>query len=220
MINHFQDGAKAQAECQRLNRMAPCYEIDADVGRPAAAREMVRQAATLLGGLDIIASNAGICQFAPFLELSEQNWSRHVDVNLSGAFHVTQEAARLMVAAGTGGRIVMTTSIGAFRSNAGQTHYCSTKGGLHLLMQGMAVELAPHRITVNAVAPGWIHTDINDAQSRDFNAVAGWLKVHCPAGRLGSPNDLKEALLFLVSREAAYVTGSTVSVDGGWNAQL
>ncbi|NNM86063.1 MAG: SDR family oxidoreductase [Phycisphaerales bacterium] len=220
VINHFKDGAKASAECRRLTNMAPCYEIDADVGEPAAAREMVQRAASLLGGLDIVISNAGICRFTPFLEISEEIWSRHVEVNLSGAFRVSQEAAWLMVAAGGGGRIVMTTSVGAFRSNSGQTHYCSTKGGLNLLMQGMALELAPHQITVNAIAPGWIHTDINDAASRDSDAVASWLKAHCPAGRLGRPDDVKEALLFLVSRDASYVTGSTLSVDGGWNAQL
>ncbi len=220
VINHSGDGEKARRECARLATMSACHEIDADIANPELAREMVRRAAGLLGGLDIVVSNAGICRFTPFLEITDEIWSRHMDVNLSGAFRVTQEAAKIMVAAGRGGRIVLTTSIGAFRSNATQTHYCATKGGLDLLMQGMALELGPYGITVNAIAPGWIHTDINDTQSRDSATVKSWLKAHCPVGRLGQPGDLKAALLYLTSQEASYVTGTTVSVDGGWNAQL
>lgn len=220
VINHCGDGDKARQECQRLEKRSPCYEIDADVANALSAREMVRHAAALLGGLDIVISNAGICQFTPFLELSDESWTRHLDVNLNGAFRVTHEAAKIMVAAGHGGRIVFTTSIGALRSNATQTHYCATKGALNLLMQGMALELGQYGITVNAIAPGWIHTDINDSESRNTAAVSTWLQAHCPLGRLGQPKDLKAAVLFLTSREASYVTGSTVSVDGGWNAQL
>lgn len=222
VLNHCGDGDNARQLCRRLGTISssPCHEMDADVANPHAAREMVHRAASLLGGLDIIVSNAGICRFTPFLDVTDEMWSRHIGVNLNGAFHVTQEAAKIMVAAGHGGRIVMTTSVGAFRSNATQTHYCATKGGLDLLMQGMALELGPYGITVNAIAPGWIHTDINDAQSCDTAAVSPWLKTHCPLGRLGRPGDLKAALHFLVSREASYVTGTTVSVDGGWNAQL
>ena len=222
VINHCGDGDNARQLCRRLGTISPspCHEMEADVANPEAAREMVRRAASLLGGLDIIISNAGICRFMPFLEVTDEIWSRHIGVNLSGTFHVTQEAAKIMVAAGHGGRIVITTSIGAFRSNATQTHYCATKAGLDLLMQGMALELGPYGITVNAIAPGWIHTDMNDAASRDTAAVSPWLKAHCPMGRLGRPDDLKAALNFLVSREASYVTGTTVSVDGGWNAQL
>ncbi len=222
VLNHCGDGENARQLCRRLGTISSSFfhEMDADVANPHAAREMVHRAASLLGGLDIIVSNAGICRFTPFLDVTDEMWSRHIGVNLSGAFHVTQEAAKIMVAAGHGGRIVMTTSVGAFRSNATQTHYCATKGGLDLLMQGMALELGRYGITVNAIAPGWIHTEINDTQSRDTAAVSPWLKTHCPLGRLGRPDDLKAALQFLVSREASYVTGTTVSVDGGWNAQL
>ena len=220
VINHCEDLDKARRECQRLGKHSPCYEIDADIAKPELARKMVRQAAEKLGGLDIVISNAGICRFTSFLDLTDDIWGRHIDVNFNGAFRVTQEAAKIMVAAGHGGRIVFTTSIGALRSNATQSHYCASKGGLNLLMQGMALELGQYGITVNAIAPGWIHTAINDEASRDTTTVPLWLKTHCPLGRLGQPDDLKAAILFLTSREASYVTGSTVSVDGGWNAQL
>ena len=125
-----------------------------------------------------------------------------------------------MVAAGKGGRIIFTTSIGAIRSNATQTHYCATKGGLHVLSQGMAIELGRYGITVNCIAPGWMHTDINDAESRNEAAVKPWVESHVSVGRLGKPTDMKAAVLFLASREAEYVNGATISVDGGWNAQL
>jgi L-rhamnose 1-dehydrogenase len=220
VINHLHDGEKAHRECQRLNGANPFYEIEADVGSPSAARAMVHRAAKLLGGLDILVSNAGICRFVPFLELDDATWQRHLDVNLSGGFWVAQTAAQIMVKGGTGGRIIFTTSVGSFRSNGTQTHYCSTKGGLRSLAQGMALELAPHGITVNCIAPGWVHTDINHEHSTDEDKVSSWLAGHCPVGRLGQPDDLKSAVVFLASKEAAYITGTTVCVDGGWNAQL
>jgi len=222
VLNHFQDSAKAQKECDRLKAKTgrKVFEIDADVGDSSAARSAVAKAADLLGKLEIVHSNAGICRFTPFLDIDDDTWRRHIGVNFNGGFYVAQSAARIMVKAGKGGRILFTTSIGAFRSNATQTHYCATKGGLHLLAMGMAIELGQHGITVNCIAPGWIHTDINDAQSRDEAAVKPWVASHVSAGRLGKPQDLKAAVLFLTSKEADYVNGSTVHVDGGWNAQL
>ncbi len=222
VLNHFNDAAKAEQECGRLSDAygRKVHHIDADVADSKAARRMVEQAASLLGGLDIVHSNAGICRFTPFMEIDDDNWQNHVGVNFSGGFYVTQTAARVMINQGTGGRIIFTASIGSFRSNATQTHYCATKGAIHLLAQGMALELGKHGITVNCVAPGWIHTDINDVQSRDTEGVNSWLGANCPVGRLGKPEDLQSTILFLASKESAYVTGATISVDGGWNAQL
>ena len=222
VLNHFGDSAKAKKECERLRASTgrKIFEIDADVGNPSAARSMVAKAADMLGKLEIVHSNAGICKFTGFLDLNEEDWARHIDTNFNGGFHVSQSAARLMVQSRSGGRILFTTSIGAFRSNATQTHYCATKGGLHVLAMGMAIELGQYGITVNCIAPGWIHTDINDAQSRDQAVVQSWVRSHVSVGRLGKPGDLKAAVIFLTSKEAEYVNGSTVHVDGGWNAQL
>ena len=222
VLNHFRDNAKAESECQRLSKATgrKVYHIDADVGTPPSARAMVSQAVQLLGGLDIVYSNAGICRFTPFLDLDDDTWQRHIDVNFNAGFWVTQTAARQMVKQGTGGRILFTTSVGAFRSNPTQTHYCATKGGLHLLAMGMADELGKHGITVNCIAPGWMHTDINDVQSRDDSLVKPFVASNVSVGRLGAPEDLKGAVLFLASKEASYVNGATISVDGGWNAQL
>jgi L-rhamnose 1-dehydrogenase len=222
VLNHYKDEAKAQSECERLRSETgrKIYSIDADVGTAIEARAMVTKAEELLGGLDIVYSNAGICHFKPFLDLSDEDWQRHVDVNFSSAFWVCQGAARIMADTGCGGRILLTSSVGAFRSNATQTHYCATKGGLQLLAAGMATELGSKGITVNCIAPGWIHTDINDAQSRDQASVAPWLRANCSVGRLGLPADVQGAVLLLASKEAAYINGATITVDGGWNVQL
>ncbi|MDE3056480.1 MAG: SDR family oxidoreductase [Bacteroidota bacterium] len=222
VIVHFNDGAKAERECARFRSATgkKISHLDADLGTAKSARAVVENAAQLLGGLDIVHSNAGICRFTPFLELDDENWQRHCDVNLSAGFWVGQAAAKIMIQQGTGGRIIFTTSVGAFRSNSTQTHYCATKGGLHLLAQGMALELGRYNITVNCIAPGWIHTDINDAQSRDEATVAPWLKTHVARGRLGFPNDVQAAVLFFASKESDYSTGATITVDGGWNSQL
>lgn len=219
---HHRDGERAARETQLISRETGRNALhhDADVGDYDAARDMVDRAVDALGGLDICVSNAGICEFTPFLDIDRANWDRHVSTNFSGGFFVTQRAAQLMTRQKSGGRIVFTTSVGAFRSNATQTHYCATKGGLHLLARGMAIELAPHGITVNCIAPGWIHTDINDAASRDTAALGPWLQWNCPAGRLGTPDDCAGAVLFLCSKQAAYVTGTTIAVDGGWDAKL
>lgn len=219
VLNHLRDAAKAEQECKRLGTDR-CYTIEADVGDSRQARSLVSRAADLLGGLDIVVNNAGIADPIPILEVTDETWQRHLNVNLSAGFSVTQEAAKRMIDAGSGGRVIFTTSVGAFRSNTTQTHYCATKGGLSLLAQGFAVELAKHKITVNSIAPGWIHTDLNDAASRDMDFIKDWLRFNCPFGRLGKPSDLKAALLFFASQEAEYITGTTVTVDGGWNAQL
>ncbi len=222
VLNSFGAPDKAEAEARRLAEafgVSAC-SLQADVGDSLAARAMTRGAAEFLGGLDIVVCNAGICHFKSILELTDEEWLRHLNTNLSGTFYVAQEAAKIMIAQGSGGRIIFTTSVGAFRSNGTQTHYCATKGGQNLLMQGMALELGPYGITVNAVAPGWIHTDINDASSRDPAIFEPWLRAHCPVGRLGVGDDVKGAYLFLASRQAAYVNASTITIDGGWMAQL
>jgi NAD(P)-dependent dehydrogenase (short-subunit alcohol dehydrogenase family) len=221
VINHWQDSERASEAAQELQgEGVRAKAMEADVSDPQAVRQVVRDAAEWLGGLDVCHSNAGICRFKPFLELTDEDWERHNTINYFGGFYVGQEAAKIMVEQGRGGRIIFTTSVGAFRSEATQTHYCATKGGLQLLALGMAIELAPYDITVNCLAPGWIHTDINDEQSRDEESVREWLKWNGPKGRLGEAEDCAPAVLFFASDDSAYVTGATISVDGGWLAKL
>ncbi len=222
VLGHYKDKEKADTEARRLAQATgrKIHELDMDVGDPRQARALVDAACKLLGGLDILVNNAGICEFTPFLEITDEMWARHLSVNLNAGFYVGQQAAKHMLAAGNGGRIIYTTSVGAFRSNATQTHYCASKAGVSMLAQGMALELGPHGITVNCIAPGWIHTDINHVQSSDTPAVSGWLKANCAVGRLGRPADLKSAVRLFASKDSAYINGATLTVDGGWNAQL
>ena len=222
VIGHHNDSEKAQKECNRIMSKSDSkiYELDYDIGCRDKAEELVEKTIEILGGIDIAISNAGICELTPYLEISYEKWMRHMNINLNGPFILTQLAAKQMIKQGNGGRIILTTSVGAFRSNAEQTHYCSTKGGLNLLAMGMAVELGKYDITVNCIAPGWIHTDINGKQSADLETINPWIEAHAAVGRLGKPNDHQSAVLFLASEEASYTTGSTIFVDGGWNAQL
>jgi L-rhamnose 1-dehydrogenase len=221
-INSFGDAPRLEASAKNLADAfgVRTFALEADVADADAARAMTRRAADLLGGLDIVVCNAGICDFRPFLELTDADWKKHVGINFDGAFFVSHEASKIMVAQGRGGRIIFTTSVGAVRSNPTQTHYCATKGGLHVLMQGMALELGRIGINVNAVAPGWIHTEINHEASTTPEIANPFLQGRCALGRFGDSEDLKGAYLFLGSTESAYVNGSTVTVDGGWLAQL
>ncbi|MEO9968162.1 MAG: SDR family oxidoreductase [Reichenbachiella sp.] len=222
VFSHYKDSERAIFECDRLSTESnsSLHQIESDIADPLQTEKMVEKAIEILGGIDIMISNGGICKFTNFMDITGDNWNRHMDVNLNGPFRATQLAAKQMIKQGIGGRIIFTTSVGAYRSNAKQTHYCVSKAGLNLLSMGMAIELGEHEITVNSIAPGWIHTDINDEESRDEKSVKPWIESKLSISRLGKRKDLESAVLFLASKEAEYTTGSTIFVDGGWNAQL
>ena len=188
--------------------------VHADLGDAVAARAVVREAHAALGALPVVVCNAGMIQRKPLLEITDADWDRVHAVNLRGTFCVAQEAAKLMVAAGRGGRIVMVSSINQAHANPDIAHYVASKGGIMMLARAMALELAEHAITVNLVAPGTIETDINRTMLADpaFRArkLAG-----VPLRRAGTPEDVAGAVLYLVSEAAGYVTGTTITVDGG-----
>jgi len=190
------------------------FALAADLGDPAAARALVRRAIDELGALDVLVSCAAVLSRVPFLELTDAEWDRIYAVNLRGYFATGQEAARHMVARGAGGRIIMVSSVNQLTVNRGIAHYAATKGGVMQLAKAMALELAPTAITVNLIAPGAIETDLN----RDFLAEAGNRRAKLgliPMDRIGRPEDLAGAAVFLASEAAAYVTGATIVVDGG-----
>ena len=186
----------------------------ADLGDAAAARRVVHEAHAALGGLAIIVCNAATIQRKPFLEITDADWGRVLAVNLHGAFAVAQESARLMVDAGAGGRIVLISSINQAHANPDIAHYAASKGGIMMLGRAMALELAPHGITVNMVAPGTIETDINRHMLADPAFRARKL-APVPLRRAGLPEDVAAAVIYLASTAASYVTGSTITVDGG-----
>ena len=184
-----------------------------DVGDPEAVARGVAAAAAAFGSLDVLVNNAGIVSNRPFLELDLAEWDRVIRTNLTGSFLVAQAVARGMATTG-GGAIVNIVSISGQRGGDGRAAYGSAKAGLELLTKVMAVELAPHAIRVNAIAPGPIETEMarvaHDATSR---AVYTYL---VPMSRYGTPEDIAEAAVFLCSDESRYVTAHTLNVDGGF----
>lgn len=193
--------------------------VEGNVADPATGQKLVDAAVDAFGGLDVLSSNAGICPFHTFLDMPSDIMDRTVDVNLKGAFHVTQAVARCMKAQGRGGAIVATSSISALVGGGLQTHYTPTKAGVHSLMQSCAIALGPHGIRCNSVMPGAILTDLNmedleGAEKRDYFAK------RIPLGRYGEPDDVADCVVFLASDMARYVTGASLLVDGGMFVNL
>jgi NAD(P)-dependent dehydrogenase (short-subunit alcohol dehydrogenase family) len=214
-VHYYGDGTLAAELVDGIRASGRrAFALAADLADPAAGRALVRHAIRALGALDVFVSCAAVLSRVPFLELTEAEWDRIHAVNLRGSFVTGQEAARHMVARGGGGRIIMVSSVNQATVNRGIAHYAATKGGVMQLAKAMALELAPMGITVNLIAPGTIETDLN----RDFLAESGNRRAKLgliPMDRLGRPEDVAGAAVFLASEAAAYVTGATVVVDGG-----
>jgi L-rhamnose 1-dehydrogenase len=214
-INSYNDDAAARlvvAEIEALGRRA--VALDGDVALPETATSFVDQATEALGRVDVFVSNAGICPFHAFLDMPAETLRRTMDVNLTGAWFMTQAAANQMVKQGGGGAIVAVSSISALVGGAMQTHYTPTKAGVHSLMQSCAVALGQHGIRCNSVMPGTIETDINRDDLSD-PCKRAYMEGRIPLGRLGRPEDVARVIVFLASDMAAYVTGAAILTDGG-----
>lgn len=218
------DGAAARRTADRIQRAGGrSLAIQLDVADPASGAKAVAETESSLGGLTILVNNAGIFPFSPATSTTPELWNRVLGVNLSGAFYLAQSMARLLIAQHRGGSVVNIASVDAVRPTGNLAHYDASKGGLVMLTRALALELAPHRIRVNAVAPGAIETP--GAQASMSSGVppgvnpADLLKAflaRIPLGRMGSPDDIAGAVVFLASRAAAYVTGALLVVDGGF----
>lgn len=193
--------------------------VKCDVSQKSEVEEMVRQAIDKFGRLDILVNNAGIVQFKPFLELSEEDWDKTIDINLKGYFLCAQAAAKKMVKQGKG-VIVNITSVAMGQQGIGFpniAHYCASKGGIVGLTEALAAELAPYNIRVNAIAPGMIDTPMIESTKSDPKIMEATL-TRVPMRRAGKPEEVANLVLFLASEESSYITGSTVVIDGGWLA--
>ncbi|RKN84190.1 SDR family NAD(P)-dependent oxidoreductase [Paenibacillus ginsengarvi] len=188
--------------------------FETDVSDKAQVDAMVDGIVNKWGRLDIAVNNAGICEVSSFLDITEDQWDRHMNINLKGAFLVSQRAAREMVRQGEGGSIIQMSSVNGIQAEADQVHYNTTKGGMINLSMSMALELAPHGIRVNALCPGFIETRLTKPLIENGAAIADYLRT-VPMKRVGQPEEIAAAALFLASDEASYVTGTSMVVDGG-----
>src|SRR5919106_1363654 len=197
-----------------VERGGRAIAVGVDVGDVGQVQAFVDRTVTELGRLDVMFANAGIVHSAPFLEHPEAQWHRVLRVNLTGVFLCCQAAARQMVKQG-GGRIIATASINGFRGVENLVGYNVAKAGVIELTKTMAVELAQHGITVNAIAPAQIDTRLTRSLPEDARRRRA---ERIPMGRFGDVDEVARAALFLESDDASYVTGHTLAVDGGYLA--
>ncbi|NQT47400.1 MAG: SDR family oxidoreductase [Chloroflexi bacterium] len=198
--------------------------IRADAQSAADARKVTQATAEAFGRLDILVNNAGVYPASLVLDMSEEIWDKVLDTNLKGLFFYSQAAAQQMIEAGHGGKIINIASLEALHPSPMHAHYAASKGGVLMATKALALELAPHNVLVNAIAPGIIWTPGLDALLHSFYEPAGMtLEEFVPTfvsrvalGRMGEPDDIAKVVLFLASGAADYMTGETLVVDGGY----
>jgi NAD(P)-dependent dehydrogenase (short-subunit alcohol dehydrogenase family) len=192
--------------------------VQADVARRDAVEPMIDLVWNELGPIDILVNNAGIETIVPFLELTDDQWTRLVDVNLRGAWLCSQVFCRRATAAGRPGSIVNIGSIQAAKVLPGRTHYAPTKLGLEALTRNMSAEMTPQGIRVNCIHPGLIDTPMTAWVMKDPNLLPGVL-AQISLGRAGEPREIGQVAAFFASDDASYVTGQSIFVDGGWEGK-
>lgn len=188
--------------------------VECDVTRRDQVESMVEQTMHKYGRIDVLVNNAGICPFVDVMEMDPEVFLKTIDVNLNGPYHCTHVVARKMIDRGEGGRVIFITSLAENATGPAQVDYGASKGGLRMMMVGFATALGKHGITCNAVAPGMILTDMTRWHWEQPTAAAQ-IKERVPVGRIGTPEDVGQAVVFLASPEAAYISGVSLRVDGG-----
>jgi 3-oxoacyl-[acyl-carrier protein] reductase len=212
VVNYVRDGSAAAAVCDRAREAGGRAEpVQGDVSTAEGAAALVSQVESDVGPIDILVNNAGITRDDLIMRLSEEDWRTVIDTNLGGAFFTCRALSRPMLKR-RAGAIVNISSIVGVHGNAGQTNYAASKAGLIGLTKSLAKELGGRGIRVNAIAPGYIATELTDALPEEArSAILG----NTPLGRLGEPGDVARAVRFLVSDAAGFITGDVLAVDGG-----
>jgi glucose 1-dehydrogenase len=188
--------------------------VQADVSNVASVQNLIQQTVATFGRLDILVNNAGIEEPAPFLSVDEASWERQIAVDLKGPYFATQAAAKQMAAQGGGGVVINISSVHEDLPMVGNAVYCAAKGGLRMLTRTLATELAGHGIRIVNVGPGAVATPINAITLNDpvkKQALLGEI----PLGRVALPEDIANAVAWLASDQASYITGTTIFIDGG-----
>ncbi|OGZ18617.1 MAG: hypothetical protein A2175_02600 [Candidatus Nealsonbacteria bacterium RBG_13_42_11] len=214
----------SQEECQLVadeikKNGGEALAIKCDVTNKKEIEEMVKKTVEKFGQVDILVNNAGICEFKPFLEMTEEEWKKTLDINLKGYFLCAQACAKEMAKQKSGVIVniasVVMGQIG--KGMAGLAHYSASKGGIAALTKTLALELAPYNIRVNTIAPGAIDTPMAASSKIDPKMLEATLAM-IPLHRMGKPEEIASTVLFLASEDSSYITGSIIVVDGGWLA--
>ena len=213
-INWLDDERAAESAADQVRSHGRrALTVRADVASVEQTQAMVAAVEQGLGPIDILINNAGVFPRVPFLEMTESDWDYVLDVNLKGACFCAQAVARAMIAAGRAGVVINLTSGAAFRSSPRGVHYVASKGGVLSMTRAMALELAPYRIRVNAIAPGLTDTAQPRYGSSEVELAEAARAI--PLGRMARPEEIARAAVFLASDNAGFVTGQTLHVNGG-----
>lgn len=228
VIGDLDEAASGQTVGLIAERGGKAAAVRADMSRVAEIEALMAEAESRFGRLDMLVNNAGVFPFAPALSLTEAQWDRVLAINLKGAFFAAQAAAKRMIGAGHGGRIVNIASIDALHPTGALAHYDASKGGVVMLTRALALEFASSHIAVNAIAPGAVSTPGAAAAGAAAQAAmraagpsagpdeAATFTARIPLARAGEPDEIATVALFLLSPAASYMTGSLLVVDGGY----
>jgi len=214
-FSYLKAASRARQVVASCGKPGQVIAVRADVARMPDAKKLIEVAVRRFGRLDVLVANAGIWNYepAPIERMTEKQWDEMLDINLKGAYSVIRYAAPHMIRQ-RAGRIIVLSSTAGQRGEAFHAHYGASKGGVISLVKGLAAELAPHRILVNCVAPGWVDTDMCTPvvkNPREYRQVLSTI----PLRRLGAPEEIALPILFLASSLASYMTGEVLNVNGG-----
>ncbi|MCY3915136.1 MAG: glucose 1-dehydrogenase [Chloroflexi bacterium] len=219
LVNYASSEAGAQdiaAQIRGKGRRA--IAVKANIAQRDEVDAMFERLAADFGRIDILVNNSAIDPVIPFLDMTDEQWDRVIDINLKGTYMCSQAAARLMVKQGNGGNITIIGSMHSMATFPGMLAYASTKGGLNAMTRAMALDLSPHRIRVNCVIPGSIH--VEKAYEVIPNYDPHMIDDQIALGRIGYGPDIAAAVVFMASGDAEYITGTTLNVDGGVMARM
>ncbi len=227
-LRYAQEGAAVVLASRSLNLLVPiarqinegggrALALEVDVSQYASVAMMVEKTVEHFGQLNILVNNAGIAMVAPAEELSPLDWQRALDIDLTGVFYGCQCAARKMMAQG-GGCIINITSVYGLVAAPGRAAYCASKAACNMLTKVLAVEWAKKNIRVNAIAPGYIRTELVQGLIDKGLLPVGAIEKRTPLGRIGEVEDILALAVYLASDEASFMTGSIINIDGGWEA--